>query len=107
MNFIFIPKFGATGAAVATLMSYAIVWIARILGCRKIMKIDFGMLKETLVHCIIIVQCIISYVELPNSFILNLICSMLIIILYRDIFIELLYLIKNKYDNYSSQNKRK
>lgn len=107
MNFIFIPKFGAAGAAIATLLSYVIVWITRILGCRKIIKVDFGLLKETVVDSIIIVQCIIAYIEFENSLILNFICSMLIVILYRDIFVKSLCLIKNKYNNYILQNKRK
>ena len=43
MNLVFIPKWGAQGAAIATLISYMLVFILRVIGTKKYIDIDVSM----------------------------------------------------------------
>lgn len=46
LNFIMIPKFGAYGAAIATLISYFFVWAVRYIDSQRIIKMDIKVYKE-------------------------------------------------------------
>ena len=41
LNFLLIPKFSAMGAAIATMISYGIVWMVRVLHSRTILKLEY------------------------------------------------------------------
>ena len=53
LNFILIPKFGAQGAAVATAIGYIVIYITRIIGSQKIMKLDIKV-YETIIKILLL-----------------------------------------------------
>ena len=45
LNFLLIPRFGAVGAAVATLASYATVFVIRAIDTRSLLKFDMHIVR--------------------------------------------------------------
>lgn len=53
LNFLLIPSFGGQGAAIATAISYATIFVARLVGSRKIMKLSINY-SETVLKLILL-----------------------------------------------------
>mgnify|MGYP003303692784 CR=1 FL=1 len=79
-NLLLIPSCGAYGAAIATLMSYMIVWIVRLLNSRKIIKLQIQVKKDIICYLIIGIQCFYMIMGKSYVYIVNTIC--LIILLF-------------------------
>jgi O-antigen/teichoic acid export membrane protein len=59
LNLILIPKFGAMGAAIATVFAFVVVFVTRGLNTRKYVKIDFKIHLILIEIAILVVQCIV------------------------------------------------
>lgn len=59
LNIILIQFWGALGAAVATMISYVVVWILRLKNMRKYVKIRLYLKRDILVYVLLIVQTIL------------------------------------------------
>lgn len=46
LNLILIPNYGGYGAAIATSVSYMVIWIVRLINTRKILKLNFNILNH-------------------------------------------------------------
>ena len=77
MNFVLIPMFGAFGAAVATLLSYSIVWIIRLVDSRRI--IEYGVRSRHCLICFILLfaQMITTCLRTPGYIIVSIIVVLL------------------------------
>ncbi len=60
-NFIFIYLWGAFGAALATLLGYAVVFIMRHIILRKHILMRLNWFRDVIVYCLLGVQMVISY----------------------------------------------
>ncbi len=58
LNFLLIPSMAAHGAAVATCISYAIVWILRLIFMKKYMVLKINLKKDVTSYLLILVICI-------------------------------------------------
>ena len=65
LNFILIPFYGAMGAAIATAISYAIVFAIRALNTRKYLKFKLHICKIIINTLAIVAQAVIMILELP------------------------------------------
>lgn len=54
LNILLIPLFGNNGAAIATSASYFVIWLFRIIGCQRYVKIHIN-LTEYLINCILLI----------------------------------------------------
>ena len=86
LNLVLIPLFSAMGAAVATLISFFVVWLYRILTAKKIVDIDIHVTKF-IINCFIIsFQCICVVSEIQILFFLSLFGEIFILMInYRDL----------------------
>lgn len=93
-NWIFIPIWGLTAAAIVCFISCFVMWIIRMISARKYNMIIVNMLRENIVLILLLVQCSITML-LPNigSFLyfINAIIFITIVILYRK---SLVYIIQ-------------
>ncbi|MGO4347329.1 lipopolysaccharide biosynthesis protein [Paenibacillus sp. MCAF9] len=64
LNFLLIPHFGLYGAAISTMVSFAIMWVIRVIDTRKFVSIAYPRLKMTLALTLIGIQLIISYLSI-------------------------------------------
>lgn len=58
LNFLLIPSMAAHGAAVATCISYVIVWILRLIFMKKYMVLKINLKKDVTSYLLILVSCI-------------------------------------------------
>ena len=58
LNFLLIPSMAAHGAAVATCISYVIVWILRLIFMKKYMVLKINLKKDVTSYLLILVICI-------------------------------------------------
>lgn len=77
-NLLLIPKFAATGAAIATAVSFYVGWLLRLLFSRKYMKFKINLVRDHLVYFLIIVQIILeqtaSHMFIAQGFVFVAIC---------------------------------
>lgn len=99
LNLIFIPLFDVYGAALATSISYIIVFIYRLFDTRKYVKINFNM---SFVFPIVslFVCCLLTYIDNFFGVILQIIEVIIILVVYRHywvvLFKKILEIINNK-----------
>lgn len=65
LNFILIPKMAAQGAAIATAISYGVVFLIRVIDTKKYIKFDRAYLKTLINTVTIIAQAAIMVLEIP------------------------------------------
>lgn len=84
INVILIYKIGAIGAAIATAISYCIVWLIRIFYMKKMMQIRLYLVRDCVSYVILIVQAIILLTSKENAsmYILEVILFLIILSLY-------------------------
>lgn len=66
LNFLLIPKLGPNGAAIATFMSYFIVFIIRALNTQKYIKFEMHPVKLAINTALIMIQTAFMVLELPG-----------------------------------------
>lgn len=62
LNAVLIPLYGAMGAAVATLLSFVIIWIIRLICTKKYIHIKFHILSDILCYGLLVVQIVIGLI---------------------------------------------
>lgn len=79
MNLVLIPKWGAQGAAIATFISYLLVFILRAVGTKRFIDIDIAPLFTTIN---VFLMCALSYVmitEIKSWIIVSIIITIIIV----------------------------
>lgn len=82
LNFAFIPFMGTYGAALATMISYIVVFIYRLIDTRKYLKIHISIEKIRLL-LLVLVACALTYLDYIYGIIGQALILVLSIILYR------------------------
>ena len=86
MNLAFIPKYGAMGAAVATALSYAIMWGFAYSFVRRYTSIDNNLLSDVLSYLILIAITIAVIGQVPGMYLIGAVLLTVILLLYfRDV----------------------
>lgn len=81
LNIILIPNYGGYGAAIATLISYFIIWLIRLINSRKIMTLEFNVQSMIVqIASLLIVTTFMSLEVSPISMVLIAVFSGLIVI---------------------------
>ena len=86
LNFILIPFIGALGAALATAISYIIIWIIRLLQSKKYIVLRLNLLRDCVSYMLLFVQALVLLI-LPETLIMYLIqfgLISIILILYKN-----------------------
>lgn len=99
LNIILINKIGAIGAAIATAISYCVVFTIRLLTLKKYIKLDINLKKDIVVYVLLVIQTIICYYIVDNYvllYLIQIIIFIFICMLYRKLIMELYNKIKCK-----------
>lgn len=86
LNFILIPFIGALGAALATAISYIIIWLIRLLQSKKYIVLRLNLLRDCVSYMLLFVQALVLLI-LPETLIMYLIqfgLISIILILYKN-----------------------
>lgn len=81
MNFCFIPLFGVQGAAVATFLSYFLVFVIRAIHTRQFIRIRFNIMKFGLNTILITLQAILMITEVPGWILYQVLLTLILVLL--------------------------
>ena len=95
LNLILIPYWGGIGAAVATCISYVIVWGIRVVDSRKIMVLNIDWWKEIVTTIILLIQVVAGCIDNMVCFALSIILMLCIICIKRDFLREIYALLQS------------
>lgn len=100
LNYHLIPLVGALGAAVATMISFMIMWLNRQIVIRTIMPINLGGYKAYVIHLLLILTAVFFTCDFSFRYVFLIISMLLTALLYRleiaKLFISLFALIKGR-----------
>lgn len=100
LNFYFIKKFGNMGAAITTMIGFAVTFYIRSQSVKKIIDIKINLIKDSVVYLLLIVQALTMSLEVTYSYIFGVSIFLIIVILYwkeiSQIIIKINILIKRK-----------
>ncbi|KMT23389.1 lipopolysaccharide biosynthesis protein [Clostridium cylindrosporum] len=97
LNLLFIPKIGVNGAALATLISYLVVFILRVINTKKYIKIKWNTWRIVLNITVIFIQSIVMISEISYwIFYEILLLGVIILFNMNDILVSIRKLIFNK-----------
>ncbi|MBX9987784.1 oligosaccharide flippase family protein [Priestia aryabhattai] len=83
-NLILIPIIGINGAAVSTMLSFALIWILRIRGTKDYVNITINIKKIIIAMCILFIQITLLFINLPYSYLLQIILISTLLILNKQ-----------------------
>ncbi len=87
LSFLFIPRIGELGAALATCISYSTVFIYRTIDIRKYIHIKVFSLKHTMSYILLTISTFVAYLD-QYGYIIGILSIISIILLYiKDIYI--------------------
>ena len=94
LNSILIPNFKVTGAAIATAISYFVMWIIRQVKMKKYIKLNHNFTIDILVYGLLIIQVIVEHTA-THLILFQLLILISIILIYRKNYEKLiLYIFK-------------
>lgn len=93
LNFYFIKKFGNMGAAVTTVIGFAVTFYIRSQSIKKIINIEIDLFKDSIVYLLLVVQALLMSFEVKYAY---LIC-VLILCLICSIYMKPIYKVINKF----------
>lgn len=96
LNFAFIPIIGIQGAAIATCISYITVYTYRIIDTRKYLKIKVLDLKKVICIILLLLSALFVYIDNNYSYILNTLIFILEVIITKDFWKKIFFVIKHK-----------
>lgn len=79
LNIFLVKMIGAMGAAIATMVSYFIVWQIRILNVKKYMKLDINLYTHYLSYSLLVIQSIIMIISPKYIYILQTVTFILLL----------------------------
>lgn len=94
MNFIFVSWIGALGAAIATAVSYWIVWCIRIIHMKKYMNIRLHLVRDYLSYLILVIQALMVLLLLDSIHLY--VAEVFAVILIAVLYIREVKLVLNK-----------
>lgn len=66
LNYIFIRKYGAFGAALATVISFVIIWLFRFILIQKIVRVRINVLSTIICYSLLIIEAVLVTLDLQN-----------------------------------------
>ncbi len=100
LNFLLVFYIGPVGAAIATAVSYVVVWVVRIVKVRQYMKLKLNLKRDCLAYFILVIQALLVLFFEKDSLLLYGALSLLFIaaaLLYLKEIISLLKMIISKF----------
>lgn len=99
LNLLLIPHFAGIGAAIATLTGYIIIWVINMKNTRSILKMNLNLPIILISTLFIIIQIVLIELDSLKYYIFALLCLIVVIVLNRKIFIEIINFLKQKVRN--------
>lgn len=99
LNLLLIPHFAGIGAAIATLTGYIIIWVINMKNTRSILKMNLNLPIILISTLFIIIQIVLIELDSLKYYVFASLCLIVVIVLNRKIFIEIINFLKQKVRN--------
>lgn len=96
LNALLIPMWGIQGAAVATTISFFIIWLIRLICARKYIKWRINLVADIVAYVILVVQVVLEHFG-HHNYAGQILCLIVLLLLYRKQFLPSMKLIINKF----------
>lgn len=96
LNAILIPMWGIQGAAIATAISFFLIWFIRLICTRKYIKWRINLVVDIVAYVILVIQVVLEHFE-NHNYVGQIICLIILLLLYRKQFLSSMTLIINKF----------
>ena len=87
LNWILIPSYGALGGAVATAVSFFIVWLIRYICATRYIKMKINLLRDLIAYVLIICQAVLEHIE-EHIYLGQIAILILILFMYKKEFVQ-------------------
>ena len=87
-NFILIPKYGALGAAIATLLGYVLIWGIRTKKMLKIINVKVCWQKQLVSMLLLVVQTVIALNS--KGVAMQFVCLIVILLVQKNVFVSII-----------------
>lgn len=95
LNFVFTPIYGAMGAAIATAISYIVVWAFRYVQSRKYIKLKINLTRDIITYILLIAQSLLILIEgLKMYFFVGIVFLIICFLYIKDIMLVLNKILK-------------
>ena len=89
LNFLLIKPLGVIGCAIATAVSYFVLWISRAIDTKKIVTIKYNLFISITAVLILCLQCVLITFEVPFAYVISVIGFVMLILIFFKTFKEL------------------
>ena len=97
LNILMIPSMGAMGAAIATMISYIVVWGVRAINSRHIFKFNIKIKRDIVAYAVLMVEVVLICLERNPFYIVSLISVLVICILCAAFIKDMMQLVFNTF----------
>lgn len=96
LNAALIPRWGIQGAAIATAISFFLIWLIRLVCTRKYIKWKINIAVDIVTYIVLVLQVIFEHFA-NHSYLWQIVCLLVLLILYRKQFLESMKLLCKKF----------
>ena len=96
LNLLLIPKFGAMGASVATLLSYVAIWLVRAIDSRKILPFAIRIKRNIAVYFIIAAEVVLVCTDNNPYYIVSAASIIAVCVLCREVIADVIKMVLKK-----------
>ena len=95
LNLIFIPMWGPFGAAIATLISFIVVWMIRVIYAGKFIAWKINFIRDLVAYCLLGVQLVFEHLE-GHFYLGQAVIVFVIAVLYKDVLGKMIMFMINR-----------
>lgn len=97
LNIVLVKTMGALGAAVATMLSYFIVWFIRLIAVKKMICLHIKLPRDLICYLLLLLQSVLYFVVLNNTLLyaLQITLCISIIVMLKSVWFRFLVRMKN------------
>lgn len=88
INAVLIPEYGALGAAIATMVSYFVIWAVRMLDTRRILRFDVNMKRDIILMVLLLVQVLLMGMDLVVAHLCAAVIMLAVLLYFRSLVFE-------------------
>ena len=97
LNILMIPSMGAMGAAIATMISYIVVWGVRAINSRHIFKFDIKIKRDIIAYAVLMIEVVLICLDRNPFYIVSLISILVTCILCASFIKDMMQLVFNAF----------
>lgn len=98
LNFVLIPIWGVMGAAIATYISFGMIWLNRLVCSYKYIKWKINWVRDVVAYILLVIQCCVEHSE-NHLYIIQILIIVILLLLYKREFNKIIRTMLNKFSS--------